>query len=305
MNSTTLIILAFITGLLTACDIYEQDNFEQRYVVESYLVAQQPLPQVLLSTTSPADERYSFERNAIERASVEINLLTDEQGSQIQDRFTYNLERPGVFQPDVPHIVQPLRTYELVITLQDNGDIIRATTVIPDTFRVVSDVPDSVVYQSPDQLELNITRSKFPGRQNVFVFTTLSLEPTLENLTPLYLDLSNIDEDSTPAEVNEELDNLTRNSSGIVNEANFDINEDNTISLRYPWLAAAFFEQNRIIASTIDDNLFDFLRSQDVQLGGSTISPGEIQNVIYNIDGGIGVFGALASDTVQTFIKRN
>jgi hypothetical protein len=66
----------------------------------------------------------------------------------------------------------------------------------------------------------------------------------------------------------------------------------------------AFYEDNLIVANTIDDNVYDFIRSQETQLGGSTLSPGEIQNVIYNIEGGIGVFGALASDTVQVYIKR-
>jgi len=304
MKTTGICSFISLIAFFGACDIYEQDEFEQQYVVEAYLTAQQPLTELRLSTTAPANERYSFEQNAIEQAFVEVNLLVGGEGSEVEDRFTYSPEQPGIFRSDVPHIVQPLRTYELVITFPNNDDIVRATTVIPDTFSVVSEVPESIVYQSPEQLQLEITQSSFPGRQNVFVFTTISLEPILENLTPLYLDLSNIDEDSTPEEINTELNNLGRNSSGIVNEANFEIN-NGIITLRYPWLAAAFFEDNLIVASTIDNNLFDFLRSQDVQLGGSTISPGEIQNVIYNINGGIGVFGALASDTVQTFISRN
>jgi hypothetical protein len=51
--------------------------------------------------------------------------------------------------------------------------------------------------------------------------------------------------------------------------------------------------------------MYDFLRSQDVQTGGSTLSPGEIQNIRYNINGGIGIFGSMAADTNRVFIERS
>ncbi len=51
-------------------------------------------------------------------------------------------------------------------------------------------------------------------------------------------------------------------------------------------------------------NMYDFYRSRDIQGGGSTLSPGEFQNVIYNIDGGIGVFGSMASDTVLVTVLK-
>jgi len=48
--------------------------------------------------------------------------------------------------------------------------------------------------------------------------------------------------------------------------------------------------------------MYDFLRSQSVQTGGSTLSPGEIQNIDYNVEGGIGIFGSMASDTIAVNI---
>ena len=89
-----------------------------------------------------------------------------------------------------------------------------------------------------------------------------------------------------------------------MNESNFEISPDSSVILQYPWLAVAFFEENQIVANIIDDNIYDFVRSQSVQLGGSTLSPGEIPNILYNIEGGIGVFGSIAADTIQTYIKR-
>ncbi len=121
----------------------------------------------------------------------------------------------------------------------------------------------------------------------------------VENLTPFYAQL--LEDSDTPEE---DLFLFSNNSSGILNEGNFEPNDDGSITIQYPWVGIAFFGENQIVANTIDDNVYDFVRSQQVQLGGSTLSPGEIQNVIYHIDGGIGVFGSLASDTVKTTVRR-
>ena len=57
-----------------------------------------------------------------------------------------------------------------------------------------------------------------------------------------------------------------------------------------------------IVPSLIDQNLYDYIRSESVQLGGSTLSPGEIQNVLTPIIGGVGIFGSMSRDTARTLI---
>lgn len=294
MRSLISLYISTLIILVVGCDIYQQDEFEPQVVVESYLVAQRTFPQIRVSTTLSVNEQYTFERAALSNAIVEVRLLTGGAGSPVEQTFNFTLDSPGIYTTNDPHQVLPLRSYELVVTFNDNSNVVRASTVVPDTFQVISGVPPSIEYQSTDQLEIEVTRSDFPGRQNVFVFTTISLDPDQLNLTPVYDDLFDDDE----------VDELINNSSGIINEGNFEVNPSGTITIDYPWLAVAFFGENDIIASTIDDNLLDFIRSQEVQLGGSTLSPGEIQNVIFNVEGGIGVFGAIAADTVRTDILR-
>ena len=41
-------------------------------------------------------------------------------------------------------------------------------------------------------------------------------------------------------------------------------------------VAIIFYGPNRIFANALDDNLYDYIRSQSIQQGGSTFSPGEI-----------------------------
>lgn len=293
----TLLAFSFI---MISCNPYPQDEYVEFYVVESYLIAQNELPEVYLSTTAPVTSRYLFQDYSVANASVTIDLLEDGKDSPIEQFYSYEMdsENQGVYKPRVSHKVLPSRTYRIRIgeIPDDPSASIIGYTTVPDTFRTITAIPDTVVYQSNDQIELDISESVNPNRQSYFIFTTISLGPDFESFTPLYMDFYDDDED--------ELGDFVKTSSGIVNEENFINNADGTLTLKYPWLAVAFFGDNQIVANTIDDNIYDFLRSQSVQLGGSTLSPGEIPNVLYRLEGGIGVFGSLAADTVQTYIKR-
>lgn len=294
-----LLVTLFITVFIASCEIYPQDEYEEFYVVESYLVANRQLPLILLSTTSPADEVYDFEQLSVNNAHIQIQLLEFGPESNVEEIFTYQNQLPGIYIPDPNHNVLPTRTYKLQITFPDSDDLITAHTVVPDTFRITGEVRDTVDYQSFPPLTLTLSESSYPGRQNIYVFNALVPNAFPENLTPFYKDI--YDESEDPEK---DLERFSNNSSGIINEGNFGTNPNGTFTINFPWVGIAFYGQNLIVANTIDDNIYDFVRSQDVQLGGSTLSPGEVQNIITHINGGIGVFGSLASDTVQTFINR-
>jgi hypothetical protein len=285
--------------ILSSCDPYGQDEYEEYYIVESYLIANALLPQVRLSTTVPADAFYDFENAAISDADIQIQLLESGPESAIEQSWVYRLDTPGIYLPETDHNVIPGRTYKLDITLPVTSERITSTTTVPEAFEIIGEVQDSIVYQSTEQLEFTLSESSYPGRQNIYVFNAVSLQPFSENLTPFYAELLSNSDDPE-----EDLEEFANNSSGIINESGFEFNPDGSATVQYPWIGVAFYEDNLIVANTIDDNVYDFIRSQETQLGGSTLSPGEIQNVIYNIEGGIGVFGALASDTVQVYIKR-
>ena len=293
-----LITLTLFSIIFISCDLYPQDDYKEYYLVESHLIAQDPLAPIYLSTTAPATSAYSFEDYAVSGANVRVHLLSDDRDSNIVQTFAYQLDSAGVYSSTFQHTVLPSRTYQLQIKDLPNdptASIIGYTTV-PDTFSNVSEVPDTVIYQSENQIEIDITPSLNTQRQSYFIFTTIALNPSKENFTPLYSDFFDDQED--------EVGDFVKTSSGIVNEANFETKPNGIVTLKYPWLAVAFYGDNQIVANIIDDNIYDFLRSQSVQLGGSTLSPGEIPNVLYRLDGGIGVFGSLAADTIQTYIER-
>lgn len=297
LHNFLLLLISFIA--VSCSDLYPQDEYEEMHVVESYLVAGRQLPHLRLSTTIEAGAHYDFDDTAVSDASVEVRLLSGGPHSKVEETFTYGLSEPGIYNTVVPHTVQPLRTYELSVTFPNSTEEIYAHTIVPDTFHIEEGVQDTIEYQSEGQLEITVSESSYPGRQNIFIFNAISLNPAAANLTPMYKGFYE--------EGNEDPDDLNKfanSSSRIFNEENFETNTDGSFTVQYPWMGFAFYEHNRLVANTVDDNVYDYVRSQSVQLGGSTLSPGEIQNVIYNMKGGIGIFGSVASDTTATYVKR-
>lgn len=296
-----LLLAAVLLAGLAGCDPYEQDGYREYLVVESYLVAGDSLPQVRLTRTLPLEEEYAPEKAAVPDAEIRIELL--DAGDRAQETYSYRHEEAGVYLPAKEGArVQPERRYRLVAEVPGE-DPLRAETLVPGAFRATEVAVDSTIYQSPEQVEVTTTPSYYPGRQTFFIFTLEVDEPGPERLTPFYLD--QYEQEDDPDRREELLREYAKNSSGIINERNYRRNDDGTITLRLPWLAVAYYGPNDLVASAIDDNMYDFLRSQSVQTGGSTLPPGEIQNVKYNVEGGIGVFGSLATDTVSIYIARS
>jgi len=297
MKSLFYITIALFSFLIIAgCEPLNQDEYEEFFVIESYAVAGRPLPDITIKRTADATEFFDDEALRVNNASVQL-LRLDENGNII-DQYGYSLsDNIGVYSAENRNaVIIDGGTYQFIADVPGADEQIRATTIVPDSFEIISDIPEQLVYQGTEQLEITITNTTPEFRQNVFVFSTIAQEPVEENLTPFYK--ASFDDD------NIDLDDVIINSSGLINEGSFDINPNNTITLRFPWLGVAFYGENVVVINSVDENLFDLVRSQEVQLGGSTLSPGEIPNVLYNTEGAIGVFGSMSTDTVNTRFIR-
>jgi len=289
------ILYFFPILFLIACDPYEQDGYTDLYVVESFLVAGKPFPQVLVSTTSPIAGRYSFTDRAVTNASVHIHALNESE-AKVRHIPYRRSDTPGRYLPvSTDEIVQHDTRYLLEITgLPDAGARITSTTYVPRMFDLIGINADTLRYQGGKQFKITMSRGYYPGRQNIFIFTTEALDTVNYPLTPLY-------QNEFAEQFGGESFRIV--SSPIINEGNYKINNDNTITVPLPWLMVAYMGPNRISAYAIDDNIYDFYRSAEVQLGGSTQSPGEIENVIYNVEGGIGIFGSMAGVSTDIYVR--
>lgn len=292
-----IILIIGIIFIAIGCNRYSQNSYKKQYVVQSYMVAQHTLPFVSVATTIRATSKYNYDSTAVNDANVSIFLL-DNNGNKVRD-YTYSLSNfPGIYISNNSIAkVKPRRKYQLHITFNNNSNVINAYTTVPDTFHHVNSIPDTVVYQQKQPIEVTMTPSYYPGRQNIYVFTVQAADTSKNLLTPFYLDRVKSNKNVTASE-------FAKNSSGIINQSNYSLNSDGTLTLKIPWLGFAFYGYNKIVTNAIDNNLYDFIRSQSVQTGGSTIPPGQIQNIINHVTGGIGVFGSIATDTMSTFLKK-
>lgn len=303
MRSCVLFILGLIVLLATACDTTEPDAFEQQIVVESYQTAGEPLAPVRLSRTTPLDSTYRFADLAVRDATVEVQRLADD--GSVAERFLYRADPDslGFYRPaargagrPVPR-VQPLTTYRLVADVPD-GPTLRATTTVPDTFRVLRVNRDTTAYQAGEQIALRVTRSQTPGRDRAYyVLSTKALEVTQENLTPIAREQFEDADDTS-------LRDLQITSSPVINEESYIQNADGTITIRLPWIAVRFYGPNETRASVLDGNLYDFLRSQSAQQGGGAFSPGAIPSLIEHVEGGTGIFGSRARVATTVVFTR-
>jgi len=288
MNTNKYLLVALIL-VLPACDSYKQDDYTPEYVVESYLIAGEPLPVVKLSQTSTINAAYRFEDYAVEGASVMITLMND--AGQVEETFRYMAAERGVYVPLVEHEVLPLRRYGLLVQPPEGADVITASTVVPDMFFIDALGVSTIVYQDGDALAFDISQSTYPGRSAIYINKVEAVD-TSYALTPLYQDL--VDDGELTKE------DLIDNSSGILNEANFQPASDNMLTVIVPWIGIAFYGPNNLVVDAIDDNVFDFVRSIE-ENGARPL--GERENVIDHVEGGRGIFGSLARARVQIMVN--
>ena len=288
MYRFVIIYLLLLLFFAASCEVYTQDRFEEEYFVEAFMVAGEAFGGVGLSKTAAFDEEYSKSESQVGGAEGTIFKL-DQDGNRIKAYVLYE-SSAGSYLPEEILIPRPRRSYELDMVTEDQH-IIRAWTTIPDTFRVAKIVRDSVIYRSDEQVQVKLTRSWFPGRQNIFIFDTQALAPDSYHMTPYYY---TDDESNRTAR--------RRIRSRITTEGNFEQNHDGTMILNYPWLEISWFGPSQITIHAIDDNVYDYYRSQYVQSRDVSLGPGQIENVISNVEGGRGLLGGLASVSFTIYV---
>lgn len=296
MRNVFLLTVAFL--VIVGCDTAGPEVFEPEYVVEAYLEVDAPLARVRLSRTAPIGEAYEVEALAVRGAAVELRLLGEDGAVEAVYPYVEHTDR-GYYVPadreQALTLVEAGRRYALAVTTE-TGDAITAETRTPGRVELVSASADTVYYGTDDQLRVTLRRADSDGRQNVFLFTTEALDARPEQLVPFFRRLYDQGE--------LEVEDLRIGSSPLLNEGNYDLGLDGTIEIQLPWLAVSFFGPTTVSLSSVDGNLYDFLRSQQAQSGGSTLAPGEIPNVLERVDGGTGVFGSYARVSYRFYIAR-
>lgn len=325
MRQLRFILLLFMPVLVVGCDLLTiADGYRQQVVVVGVLEAEGPLPPIRLSWTVPVDQPYRPDDVTISDAVVQVTRV--ESGIIVD--YVYDVK--GFYQPMSLDMVMPGATYRLEAHIPGIPEPITAETLVPPMFDIVSEPTSSIPYGTGQGPEATITPSSMPDRQAVYLLQVRSLAPDsffvaevqpgqfrwhaagLEDrfgLTPFYADLI-LTRDCTPNGEGTfscplDPEDVITGSSPLLNEASYVTNPDGNLVIRAPWLAFGYYGPQLLTVNALDDALIAFIESQITQQpGGSTLSPGEIPNVVTNVQGGLGVFGAYASRSVEVVVTE-
>jgi hypothetical protein len=273
-------------------------------VVNAMLVVGKTFPVVYLSVTLRPDEPFSWARAGIPAASVTI------EGGGVS--VTYGefapVAHPGIYEALDSAVVTANTTYRLRATLPD-GRVLRATTTTPAPVEVrswvlLNDEGTAIVQELSTFAEHGDTVYQQPENQLVYPRGLLEarLQPAaaagyqigLQSLdlgSQLLVDAEFLDE--------EDLDIFTRvNESPPVEPSDTD--------LRVPWFAMYYEGRYVMRVFAMDLNWFDLARTDPV-LGGGGFGFGgatgdSTEPPIFHVEGGIGLFGSMSSDSVGFYI---
>jgi len=287
--------------IINGCDLMSwksaSPSASQQILVEGYLSAMNPLPSIRIVHVGLLYDYYKGDQIGIGDAEVRIFKLT--ATGKTDKSYPYKLEDEGTgsYTPLDQDLVQPGATYKLSIQISGRPTPITSQTTVPDTFAILSETPATPEYPSDDPFSLLASRSNYPGRKALYIFNALARDTSLTNYLPYYK------QDIGQYPLYQMYERMNH-PSGVIREENYNTTSSGDIELVVPWNTFVFYGRNRIVVNAIDDNIYDFLRSQQVQSGDSNLTPGEIPNIISHIEGAIGVFGSLSSDTTATFVLK-
>ena len=317
-------LLCLLTLAAAGCDGSVDDDFTPQLVVSAFLGTAEPLPEARLARTTRLTAVFDPAAAAVEGAEVTITLLAPDGSDEAVYAYTYS-GKLGLYLPDDREAtVLELRTYRLDLTGPD-GERLTAQTTVPPDYDLIEPPADSVVYDGGTGPEVRVTQSSTEDRLAAFVgsvrarapddfeevqidgetrYRSLNL-PGRFRPVPLFqrfLDCAEAEDGHLVCEEDPLQDGVVVGTSPVLNEESYEDLGDGTIRVRVPFLAFGYYGPYDLTLVSLDEAFQDFVQTQAIQGGGSTLSPGEIPNVTTNVEGGLGVFGSFSRETVTTTI---
>jgi hypothetical protein len=270
-------------------------------VVDAVLVVGRPFGDIYLSQTIAPDELFTRERAGIDFATV----LVVGGGQRIVYGTTGSL---GRYVAAITDTVFPSTTYSLTVTLPD-GRVVRASTTTPAKLDVrewvlLDESGTNVLQTLSTFAEHGDTVYARPENQLVYPENILAAILDDQSTAGYQIGLVNLETDS-PLLVDadflepDDLENFKRTNSSPP------LNYEST--LRIPWLAIYYAGRYNLRVVALDRNWYDIARTDPAIGGGGFGFGGEAGDTskrpIFHVEGGIGVFGSVSSDSVGFYVN--
>jgi hypothetical protein len=269
-------------------------------VIDAVLIVGEWPPDMFLTRTLSPSDAFSFGAVGVEDA--EIAIYAD---GELAARYRPVRESPGWYVATLSFgQIRPSTTYRLEVETAA-GEVLRATTTTPAAFRVdewvLLDSDDGSVIRRLSRFEEH-GDSLYEQPENTLVYQQGLLEARFDrgDHIAFQIGLASLDKDS-PFVIDPDFfdqgdfDDLERE----VASPPFDAPDG---SVRLPWFAIYFEGRYLTRVFALDRNWYDLARSLPDFSGGGQGFGGQagddFDRPIFHVEGGIGLFGSAAADSV-------
>jgi len=257
--------LILISLAIVGCDESASSvSYNKQIVVTGLIEAGRSVDTVKLVYTGEVDKVYTPAAYAITNAVVRI------VGTDVAyiDTLVHDPLNPGrYYSNDTTKIIQATKTYKLEIKTAD-GSSVSAVATVPDTFSMIySTIVDNSTVHYNTGTPVNFfawTPSRFHG---TYLPTVWSMDSAAPRIPKSFI------KDTTAFPTPEKISYRI----GLPKEQTY---------TELPWIFLTYFGKNRFEIYAVDENYTRFLNQFAAAQGG------ELREIRYNVQGGLGVFGA-------------
>ena len=321
------LLFLLLAGLAVAgCDSTDIGEFSEKVVVSGTLIAGEPLGSVELGLSRPIGDVFDSGEARVEDGVVTVSLLDANGAVEESTAYEYVGGQNPLYLPvgDNLPLVLPGRTYRLDVVVPGTPERrLTAQTTVPEALDLVEPPPDRIPYLAGQGPSLRLSESTAQPRRAVFLFSVRALEPlqfqrvavegetryrsvpeTGFPLVPSRFVFGDCVVEGTESIVCEQDPHeFTQGSSPLLNQESYENLGDGTLRVNVPWLAFGYYGPAELSLASVDDAIVDFFETQAVQFAPTTLSPGEIPNIVSNVEGGLGFFGSIAQVRTTIFIE--
>lgn len=291
--------------LITGCESTptEVDEYDREAVLTAFIYNGEPIEEVFLERVAPLFSRYEFEDYGIRDADIKIFELNDANLDQyvvdasVVDslEFEHDEANPGRYIPAPGESLIPTgSTFYRIEAMIPGGEFLWAVTSVPDTFKSMVielvDIDGTVItVEEGDTLTRNDpvmfwrweidTTGGFVGGYAGFIIA----ETDRDSLVPL------------DPKWDAEEDSLEQSEKSRVGWTIY------RYDARWTTIAWAFYQwegPTRIELHAVDRVYWDYLYSSMI------VQQGMLDNPIFNINGGIGIFGGITRKSFNIYMKK-
>jgi hypothetical protein len=299
-------IFTVILGVGCSTDREPGDLFgsieEDVLVINGTLIVDQPLPHIFVRRT--ANPRDLYDPTSLGVADAVVIVTYDAR----QWEYLAAGDSVGQYLPPTPTpVVEPNTTYHLEVRVA--GQIATGFTTTPDRMKlartVLLDEETLAVVAELVPFSMGAQRS-FTAPENQLIYrdglVEMQLAEPVGGSLAYQLSLSGLDRDSDfviDADFLEVEDYEEFDREGASPPLQFDEGR-----ARFPWFAVAFEGRHVLRLFAVDENWYDFIRTNLTDDGGGFggLAGDSFERPIFRLEGAIGLFGSASADSVGVVI---